>query len=221
MHRKRFVVATAAVGVALLAAGCTDDSGSSNGTSSPPATSAASKPAKETSAPPAKDAAPGEVTSPGTELSAGDSAIVPFNNTGDEEQNIKITVTGVRTGTIDDFSSFPDAETKLADITPYYVDFEVEKADPAVRDLAFNSVSQLNVYDQNDSLISSLGVIGSFPACEGGSFGKDIDTGTVQHGCKVVGATASKNVTTVKWVGGSGDNPYDAFKGDPIVWSVK
>jgi hypothetical protein len=178
-------------------------------------------PVETTEAPTTNTGASGDVAAPGARFNIGDTAILPFTTAINRiDQNIEVTITGIRKGTQDDFADLDASSRKqLADVVPYYVDFTVKKGSPDKDELAFNSVSSsyIGAQDQDGDRVSPLIIFGTFKACDAPSFGKEIDEGETYSGCVPFAGTSAKTVTAATWQ--AYDTDYAYYDGDPVVWS--
>jgi len=190
----------------------------------PPASGAANQAPEPTESEPddsepAQPPASGDVTAPGTQLKQGETAVVPYTYAY-ETQNIAVTVTGVRMGSVSDFADFKDAEKNLVDKKIFYVEIEVTQAGPTTGDMKYASLgtSDFEAHDQDGSRIGSPVLIGKLNACPRPDFGAEFGNGAVAKQCVVFTGTSLQNLASVGWTKG---DDYSWLNGNPITWSMK
>jgi hypothetical protein len=156
------------------------------------------------------------VTAPGTVLSIGATAVVPFEYTSESgKHDIQVTVTGFRAGSVSDFADFEDSDKKkLADKTPYYVDITAQALGSDLEKLEYASISynDIGALDQDGDRMSPLTVFGGFDPCKDGNFDK---AGALQT-CMIYTANSAQTLTSITWQGTDGG--YSDIDGQPIVW---
>jgi hypothetical protein len=186
------------------------------------------EPEPEPSTEPTEEAEPevntetsGDVAAPGSEFKIGETAILPYTTAiNRKDQNIEVTVIGIRKGSQDDFASLnAKSQKQLADVVPYYVELTIKKGSPDVDELAYNSVSssQIGALDQDGDRVSPLLIFGTFEPCDSPSFGKEIDQGETATLCVPFAGSSAMEVTSVTWH--DYDSPYSTSDGKPVVWS--
>lgn len=156
------------------------------------------------------------VTAPGTELSIGDTAVLPLTYGTDGTATVEVTVTGITEGTSADLKA---AEVKNADdFTPFYINLDMEIL--SVGEEGFGSYTAGSDFDglTGDTKAGSLIIIGEFAPCDGGGFEFDSAVGDTAKSCVPALATKGSVVDGVQFSGGPDDAGYDQFDGEPVVW---
>ena len=157
-----------------------------------------------------------EVTAPGTELSIGDTAVLPLTYGTDGTATVEVTVTGITEGTTADLEA---AQVKNADdFTPFYINLDMEIL--SVGDEGFGSYTAGSDFDglTGDTKAGSLIIIGDFAPCDDGGFEFDSAAGDTAKACVPALATKGSVVDGVQFSGGADDAGYDQFDGEPVVW---
>lgn len=157
-----------------------------------------------------------EVTAPGTELSIGDTAVLPLTYGTDGTATVEVTVTGITEGTTADLEA---AQVKNADdFTPFYINLDMEIL--SVGDEGFGSYTAGSDFDglTGDTKAGSLIIIGDFAPCDDGGFEFDSAAGDTAKACVPALATKGSVVDGVQFSGGADDAGYDQFDGKPVVW---
>lgn len=221
--------------VALTLAGCSGGSDvESPASTSPSAAPAVSTPAStpspsETAAEPetspspeAVAAAPGDVTAPGATLAFGDTALVPWDTySSDTPIHLNVTVKEPRKGDLSDFDGLGLKDDTLAQIkgfTPYYVDFDITKANLDEGEIAFNAAyTEIGAVNADGGKIPDFTIIGSYEKCDTESFGKDADTGAVTTSCSVFLVPSGQEFGGATW--DQYDTAYDDYEGKPVLWT--
>lgn len=156
------------------------------------------------------------VTAPGTELSIGDTAVLPLTYGTDGTATVEVTVTGITEGTTADLEA---AQVKNADdFTPFYINLEMEIL--SVGEEGFGGYTAGSDFDglTGDTKAGSLIIIGDFAPCDGGGFEFDSAVGDTAKACVPALATKGSVVDGVQFSGGADDAGYDQFDGKPVVW---
>ncbi|TWG96241.1 hypothetical protein L615_004400000050 [Nocardioides sp. J9] len=155
----------------------------------------------------------GDVTAPGTELSIGDTAILPVTYGTNGQATLEVTVTGIEEGTSADLEA---AKVKnAADYTPFYIQMEMKILD-ANDD--FGSYGPGSDFDglTGSSKAGSLIVFGDFEPCNDDAFEYDSKVGDTATTCVPALTTKGSVVDGVQFSGGTDE--YDQFDGKPVVW---
>lgn len=186
-------LAMAAAGVlatGLAACGGGGSSGSSAATTSAPATQAAATSASTTAATTTGQSAPAAgTTGPGTALAVGQTATVPFRpvseSTGKPKFTLKVTVTAIEKGSLNDFNGIKlDAGQKAS--TPFYVKAKIENASPGDASAKDENPSiQIQGVDNTGETQQSVTFLGEFPRCEDKQPPKPLSQGKSFETCLV------------------------------------
>lgn len=160
-------------------------------------------------------ASAGAVTAPGTELSIGDTAILPLTYGTNGEATIEVTVTGIEEGTSADLEAAKVDDA--ADYTPFYIQLEMKILS---KNDDFGSYGPGSDFDGliGNSKAGSLIVFGDFAPCNDTGFEYDAAVGDTATSCVPALATKGSVVDGVQFHGGADDAGYDQFDGKPITW---
>ncbi|WP_199440840.1 hypothetical protein [Umezawaea beigongshangensis] len=209
--RSTLLVLSGVTAVLLSACGSEDVAGTSAPASGSTAAEKSSTPSSSTASSAASSsksapAATGDTTPPGTELSVGDRAVVPFEYGTDKSGTIAVTVTAIEAGDNADLAAFGE---KAAGIVPIYVRVTVENV--GGDDLAYSSVSLRAV--GSDGRGTGVIITGDTPKCESESAPKSFTAaGETYETCVLQGARDASAVTGATF-GKGGD--YDD---SPVLW---
>jgi hypothetical protein len=206
--RSTLLVLSGVTAVLLSACGGEEVAGTSSPASAPVTTEESSAPSSSAAASSSKaaPAATGDVTPPGTELSVGDRAVVPFEYGTDKSGTIALTVTAIEAGDPADLAAFGE---KANGIVPIYVRVTVENV--GGDDLAHSSVSLRAVGD--DGRGTGVIITGDTPKCESESAPKSFTAaGETFETCVLQGARDASTVAGATF--GKGGEYDDS----PILW---
>jgi hypothetical protein len=188
----------------------------------PASTSTATAPTSAPASTATTDSSAGGVTAPGTELSLGDTAILPFKDSSKDPITLKVAVTDIKQATEDDLSSLDDnVKQQLADQNVWFVQIEVSNASSTATDdysSAHLGVAQFRVLDQNGDRLGLLLLLGSFKPCPRPDFGKGFSDQTIIQTCVAFLSPTANTPATVLWADSSVDNSYDPKNGSPVSW---
>lgn len=186
---------------AVVLSGCSSDDGEpqADGTSSP-------EPSDEPTS--YLDVPEGvELTTPGSQLSVGDHAVVAYQPRQGLIGALDIQVRKLRQATIDDLSAWQLSEAQQKS-TPYYVDAVVENVgdtDLGGRDVPLYIVNEQNV------LVESTPFASSFKPCPSTPFPKKFKPGDSERVCLVYLAPDKGDLVAVSF------RPDETF--NPITWT--
>ncbi|WP_062209557.1 hypothetical protein [Demequina oxidasica] len=231
------ITLTVAISVALGLTACSSDAESEPTPSASPITAAPeaapseSVPAEpetaapvesESAAPAPAPAGDGSVTAPGTELAYGDTAVVPWTTYSSETPiELNVTIPEPRVGELSDFDGLGLDEDTLAQIqgyTPYYVDFDIQKANLDEGEIAFSAAyTEIGAVNSDGGKIPDFTIIGDFETCDTEGFGSDADTGAVTSSCSIFLVPSGQEFGGATW--DQYDTEYDDFDGEPILWT--
>ncbi|KRB77406.1 hypothetical protein ASE01_11880 [Nocardioides sp. Root190] len=158
----------------------------------------------------------GDVTAPGTELSIGDTAVLPLTYGTDGTATVEVTVTGISEGTAADLEA---AKVKnAADFTPFYINLDMKILSVGAE--GFGGYTAGSDFDglTGASKAGSLIIFGDFAPCDGGGFEYDSAVGDTAKACVPALATKGSVVDGVQFSGGADEAGYDQFDGKPVVW---
>ncbi|TYL45731.1 hypothetical protein FXB39_16430 [Nocardioides sp. BGMRC 2183] len=190
----------------LTACGGDPDGADSADSASPTATST---PTSEPS-----DELPKGATPPGTELSLGEPATVPFGSE-DAAGVVEIVVQKIRKGTAADLRAL-DLGNQAKDYLPYYISYSVTGVRDA-KTLRNTSVDEAIVGILPDgSGAQALRVIGDWAPCDGVSAPRDFADGQKFSSCVPYLAKSSTTVDGAVFAPTVG--PYNSSDGEPVLW---
>ncbi len=173
--------------IALLAAGC--GSSGSSGNSSPSSSSATGVAAADTTSTSASasGATGNGITPPGTKLSVGQTATVPFQSPSGSPSapapyKLQVTVESITKGSLSDFKGIQLDATEKAS-TPYYVRFKITNVGSG--DVGSNAEAAISGVDNTGQDATSVTFIGSFPPCNDTDAPKPFTHGKTWSTCQV------------------------------------
>jgi len=150
---------------------------------------------------------PDGTTTPGTELSVGDTATVRLSGTKKRSSRVKLTVTALKKGKISALDDFKlDAKTKKS--TPYYVRARLRNVGDG--DLSGQALTLYGLVSKN-LLVPPVEFGSSFGPCPGGVLPATFTRSKQASVCLVMLAPKRGTITSVEFR--SADNA------DPISWS--
>ncbi|TCP48633.1 hypothetical protein EV191_110193 [Tamaricihabitans halophyticus] len=189
-----------AAAIAASACGSGDDEQDSAAPTT--AETSASEPSEEPAD--AGTAGDAELTEPGTELSVGDRAVLPF-----EEGAIGITVTSIEEGDTEGFRADNADNPDAAKIIPYYIKYTVENVDGS--DFGNTSVPRLGGITADGGTTGTV-LTGSLGDCEQVRPDEDFtEVGATFETCNLQGGQEGREVGGVKF-------DEDDYRDDPVVW---
>ncbi|MFF5988552.1 hypothetical protein [Prauserella flavalba] len=213
MRRPRIAIATVAatLGLTLAACGGEEDTTGDAAAQTPSSSSSEQSAPSETasSSPAADDAASAEVTPPGTELSVGETATVPFTYGTEKSGTIAITVTAIEQGDPADLAAFGERANGLV---PYFIRIKVENVGGT--DLSYSSVSlrALGEDGRGTGVVITGDVEGK---CESTSADDTFSAaGATFESCTLQAAQEGVAVTGAEF----GDS--EEYSDNPIVWTA-
>jgi hypothetical protein len=218
VHKRRIVIAAAAVAMGLSLSACTGDDGEPAAKNSPAASDPAPAPSEPSSESPTADsgdgsgddgAAPaeGDVTAPGTKLKVGDRAVLPFRYTSDKKGTIAVTVTAIEKGAEADMAAFGD---KAKGMTPYYIKMKVENVGGT--DLSYASLKLDGMLEGGAG--TGVILIGGLPdKCDRQSAPREFTTKGASFETCSLSATKTAPITGAQFDEG------DAYSDSPVVWT--
>lgn len=162
------------------------------------------------------EAAPaGDVTAPGTELSIGDAATVPYESGTDGSGVVEVKITGIDKGSAADLKPL-DLGDRAKGYLPYYIQVEVTGVSGSAS-LAHGSLDEAIEGTLPDgSEAQTIYVIGDFAPCNGETFPGDFADGSTFTTCVPYLAQESTEVSGAQFA--ANDSDYDSYDGEPIVW---
>jgi hypothetical protein len=215
--------ALAAAALAGGVAGCGGSSSSSSNAAAPAtsssatlsSTAATASTSAATSTASTSAASLGGTTAPGTKLSVGQSAKVPFTPAGSTDKskasNLQVTVQSFDKGSLSDFNGIQlDANEKAS--TPVYVKVHVTNLGPAAIDVD-SSAAAIEGVDNTGNNQSSVTFIGNFPKCPDSASTKPLATGKSYDDCLTF--LVPGGITKISY---NGTNDYID---SPVTWSPK
>jgi hypothetical protein len=204
----RLVIMSMVVGVLLGACGSSGGSSSSTGSASGGA--AATPGSSTTSASSAKSG----TTAPGTGLSAGQTATVPYtpltSSGNGKPRTLKVTVASIRTGSAADLKGV-DLSGAPKGAVPIYATVTVTNLGPASIDVDGTSDAMQGI-DHGGNQQSPVSFIGDFPPCDQNSSTTPVAAGASFHTCLTY--LVSGGITKVAYTG------TDAYTSSPVTWSA-
>ena len=157
------------------------------------------------------DAAPADLSEPGTELSVGDPATIPQ---GDDGATIGVKVTEITEGSSADLSKLKDAD-KYKDYTPVYVQYELSGTDSS-SELGGDILDDVDPILADGRKASTLVIIGTSPfkKCDSNSIPKDFSPGETETTCQVAMVSSGQEVSGAQY------SPYEGDYADDgaVVW---
>lgn len=157
------------------------------------------------------DAAPADLSEPGTELSVGDPATIPQ---GDDGATIGVKVTEITKGSSADLSKLKDAD-KYKDYTPVYVQYELSGTDSS-SELGGDILDDVDPILADGRKASTLVIIGTSPfkKCDSNSIPKDFSPGDTETTCQVAMVSSGQEVSGAQY------SPYEGDYADDgaVVW---
>lgn len=206
--RERRLLTVPALWLALLLAGAMTLS-ACGGSGSPTASGSSSDAPSASASPTPSVAVPSGVTltAPGTKLSFGQTATVPYQPNDKRSSVLALTVKSVTRAKLKDFSAYVlDDRTKAS--TPYYVKVEVENV--GTGDVGGTDVP-LWAVDQKNVLIHSSGFTNSFTKCPSPNLPQGFGASATLKTCLVYLVPDHGTLTAISF------RPLQAF--DPITWT--
>ena len=208
---------TLAGGVAACG-GSSSSSSSASGAAAPASSSSATTAASATSTAATTTAAAsssGATAAPGTKLSVGQTAKVPFAPAGSTDKSkaatLQVTVQSFDKGSLSDFNGIQlDANEKAS--TPVYVKVHVTNLGPASIDVD-SSAAAIEGVDNTGNNQSSVTFIGTFPKCPDAASTKPLGTGKGYDDCLTF--LVPGGITKVSYNGTSD------YIDSPVTWSPK
>lgn len=149
-------------------------------------------------------------TAPGTTLSSGQTASLPFNG---GKAMMDLTVTGVERGTSADLASIGFDEA--AQRTPYYVRVEATLVSGDSGDYYFPTADLTAT--AGETAIPNLAYAGDFPACENANFQGRVAPGSTITAC--IPFLVTKGEPAIDTVGFADGEQYQAVDQTQVVWS--
>jgi hypothetical protein len=213
--------ALAAVALAggVAACGGSSSSPSASKTAAPATSSSATTTASTSAAASTTTTTPGSssggTAAPGTKLSVGQTAKVPFTPAGSTDKrkasNLQLTVQSFDKGSLSDFNGIQlDANEKAS--TPVYVKVHVTNLGPAAIDVD-SSAAAIEGVDNTGNNQSSVTFIGNFPKCPDAASTKPLATGKGYDDCLTF--LVPGGITKVSYNGTSD------YIDSPVTWSPK
>jgi hypothetical protein len=214
-------LAAAALATGLSACGSSSSSSSAGGaaasaTSSSATTSASTSATSSTTSTTSTSASnAGGVAAPGTKLSVGQTAKVPFTPAGSTDKskasNLQVTVQSFDKGSLSDFNGIQlDANEKAS--TPVYVKVHVTNLGPGTIDVD-SSAAAIEGVDNTGNNQSSVTFIGDFPKCPDAASTKPLAAGKSYDDCLTF--LVPGGITKVSYNGTSD------YIDSPVTWSPK
>ncbi len=211
-------VATWAVvlgGLCGLVAGC-GAGGSASSTSGASTSGASASNAAATSSASGGSSAPAKsgVTSPGTGLTAGQTATVPYtpltsSGTG-KARTLKVTVASIRQGSAADLKGV-DLSGAPKGAVPEYATVTVTNLGPGAIDVDGTSDAMQGI-DHGGNQQDPVSFIGDFPPCDQDSATTPVAAGQSFHTCLTY--LVSGGITKVAYTG------TDSYTTSPVTWSA-
>ncbi|MFB9902919.1 hypothetical protein [Allokutzneria oryzae] len=162
-------------------------------------------PAASTTAQPAP-APSGDATAPGTQLSFGQRAVVPFTFGSEKKGTLGITVTAIDRGENADLAKFGD---KAKGMTPFYIRVTVENVGGT--DLSYSSVRLRGLGPDGRS--TGVIITGETDKCQSESAKRDFTTpGAKYETCVLQAAREGSSVAAASF------DQSDAYAKSPVIW---
>jgi hypothetical protein len=212
-------LAAAALATGVAACGGSSSSSSASQTAAPATSSSASTTASTSAAASTTTStsasSSGGTAAPGTKLSVGQTAKVPFTPAGSTDKskasNLQVTVQSFDKGSLSDFNGIQlDANEKAS--TPVYVKLHVTNLGPAAIDVD-SSAAAIEGVDNTGNNQSSVTFIGDFPKCPDTASSKPMAAGKSYDDCLTF--LVPGGITKVSYNGTSD------YIDSPVTWSPK
>jgi hypothetical protein len=212
-------LAAAALATGVAACGGSSSSSSASQTAAPATSSSASTTASTSAAASTTTStsasSSGGTAAPGTKLSVGQTAKVPFTPAGSTDKskasNLQVTVQSFDKGSLSDFNGIQlDANEKAS--TPVYVKVHVTNLGPAPIDVD-SSAAAIEGVDNTGNNQSSVTFIGDFPKCPDTASSKPMAAGKSYDDCLTF--LVPGGITKVSYNGTSD------YIDSPVTWSPK
>jgi hypothetical protein len=212
-------LAAAALATGVAACGGSSSSSSATKTAAPATSSSASTTASTSAAASTttttSGSSSGGTAAPGTKLSVGQTAKVPFTPAGSTDKSkaskLEVTVESFDKGSLSDFNGIQlDANEKAS--TPVYVKVHVTNLGPAPIDVD-SSAAAIEGVDNTGNNQSSVTFIGDFPKCPDAASTKPLATGKSYDDCLTF--LVPGGITKVSYNGTSD------YIESPVTWSPK
>lgn len=161
------------------------------------------------------EAAPtGDVTAPGTELTFGDAAVVPFES-GDSAGVVQVVVDEISKGAPADLEPL-DLGDQAAGFVPYYIQLTVTgvSGSDALGNYSINESIEGTLPDGDEA--QNIYIIGDFAPCEEENFPGDFADGESFTTCVTYLAQESTEVSGARYAPNDGD--YNSYDGEPVSW---
>jgi hypothetical protein len=214
MFTLRSVTPLAAASLILAVAGCGGSSSSSSSPASAGAgtTSAAAAAGTSTAAAGASTSS-GGITKPGTTLTVGQTATVPFKSpastsNGPPPYELQVTVESIAKASFSDFKGIQLDATEKAG-TPYYVRFKVTNVGGG--DIGTNAEAAISGIDKTGQEAQSVTFIGTFPPCNDTDQPKPFTHGKTWSTCQVY--LVPGGITAADYSGF-----VDSYISSPVKW---
>jgi len=209
-------LAASAVLLGVLLGACGGSGGSSTSTgSNAAATSSATSSGASTAAGSGSSQGASGVTKPGTGLTAGQTATVPYtpltsSGTG-KPRTLKITVASIRTGSAADLKGV-DISGAPKNAVPEYATVTVTNLGPQSIDVDGTSDAMQGI-DSSGNQQDPVSFIGDFPPCDQDSSTTPVAPGASFHTCLTY--LVAGGITKVAYTG------TDSYTSSPVTWSAK
>jgi hypothetical protein len=209
--------ALAAVALAGVLAACGGSSatGAATGSATTATQAAATQTTGTSTSGGAIGAAPSKhgVTAPGTKLSVGQSARVPYHKAGAPgtapSSTLAVTVQSFDKGSLSDFNGIELDATQKAS-TPYYVKVHVTNLGPGAIDVD-GSAAAIEGVDSTGNNQSSVTFIGDFPRCHDAASTTPIPSGKGYDDCLTF--LIPGGIKAISY------NGSDAYIDSPVTWA--
>jgi hypothetical protein len=211
----RGAAALAAVGLAAALAACGGGSSSSSTASGSATTASVARvPAATSSATTtAVSSKSGGITAPGTKLSVGKTARVPYHKAGASgtapSSTLAVTVQSFDKGSLSDFNGIQLDATQKAS-TPYYVKLHVTNLGPSAIDVD-GSAAAIEGVDSTGNNQSSVTFIGDFPRCHDAASTTPIPSGKGYDDCLTF--LIPGGIKAISY------NGTDSYIDSPVTWA--
>lgn len=167
--------------------------------------------AEETAAAPS-----GDVTAPGTELTFGESAVVPVEYAG-ESGLVEITPIDIVKGDPADLESL-DLGAQGEGITPYYITVEVSGVDESSANISsYSANGDLDALLEGGEDADLISIIGRWEPCESESAPSDFGPGVTFTTCVPGFSTGDTPVAGIQFSPFKGE--YNVLDGASVVWT--
>jgi hypothetical protein len=209
MHNDRMTRLSSLLGLGLaatlLVTGCSLSEGDASAPATPTGSGGSGGSASETPYLPVPDGV--GLTTPGSQLSVGDHAVVAYHPRQDQVAALDIQVTDLERTGIKDFAAW-QLSKQQQESTPYYVRATIENVGDT--DLGGREVP-LYVVNEENLLLQATPFASSFAACPSAPFPKRFGPGATADVCLVYLAPDHGELVAVSF------RPEDTF--DPITWT--